>query len=151
MGLRWLWLRFDELTRDQLYQILGLRERVFIVEQKCVYPDIDGRDVHAHHLLGLDGAGALVAYLRLVAPGHRYAEPSIGRVVTDPGVRGHGFGHALMREAIRRAEEAYPGMPIRMSAQRYLERFYTGHGFVALGDPYDEDGIEHREMVRNPR
>jgi ElaA protein len=151
MGLRWLWLRFDELTRDQLYQILGLRERVFIVEQKCVYPDIDGRDVRAHHLLGLDGAGALVAYLRLVAPGHRYAEPSVGRVVTDPAVRGRGFGHALMREAIRRAEEAYPGMPIRMSAQRYLERFYTAHGFVAVGDPYDEDGIEHREMVRNPR
>jgi ElaA protein len=150
MGLKWLWLRFDELTRDQLYQILGLRERVFIVEQKCTYPDIDGRDVGAHHLLGLDGAGALVAYLRLVAPGHRYTEPSIGRVVTDPAVRGHGFGHALMREGIRRGEEVYPGMPIRMSAQRYLARFYAAHGFVAAGDPYDEDGIEHREMVRNP-
>ena len=151
MGLRWLWLRFDELTRDQLYLILGLRERVFILEQKCLYPDIDGRDVCAHHLLGLDGAEALVAYLRLVAPGHRYAEPGLGRVVTDPAVRRHGVGHALMREAIRRAEEAYPGMAIRMSAQRYLERFYAAHGFVAVGDPYDEDGIEHREMVRNPQ
>ena len=151
MGLRWLWLRFDELTREQLYQVLGLRERVFILEQECLYLDIDGRDVHAHHLLGLDAAGALVAYLRLVAPGHRYPEPSIGRVVTDPAARRHGYGHALMREAIRRAEELYPGLPIRMSAQRYLERFYAAHGFVPAGEPYDEDGIEHREMVRLPR
>lgn len=151
MSLRWLWLRYDELTRDQLYQILGLRERVFIVEQHCVYPDIDGRDARAHHLLGLDGAGAIVAYLRLVAPGHRYVEPSIGRVVTDPTVRRHGFGHALMKEAIRRAGEVYPGMPIRMSAQRHLEQFYAAHGFVPVGNPYDEDGIEHREMVRNPQ
>ena len=151
MGLRWLWLRFDELTGEQLYQVLGLRERVFIIEQKCLYIDIDGRDAHAHHLLGLDTTGALVAYLRLVAPGHRYPEPSIGRVVTDPVGRGHGYGHALMSEAIRRAEEIYPGLPIRMSAQRYLERFYAAHGFVPVGESYDEDGIEHREMVRIPR
>jgi ElaA protein len=151
MDLGWLWLRFDELTRDQLYQILALRERVFIVEQKCLYNDIDGRDVHAHHLLGVDPDGALVAYLRVVAPGYRYAEPSIGRVVTDPSVRRLGYGHTLMKEGIRRAEGVYPGRPIRLSAQRYLEAFYMAHGFLPQGDPYDEDGIGHREMVRHPR
>jgi ElaA protein len=92
-----------------------------------------------------------VAYPRVVAPGHRYAEPSIGRVVTDPSVRRLGYGHGLMEEGIRRAEGAYPGRPIRLSAQRYLEGFYMAHGFQPDGDPYDEDGIEHREMVRHPR
>jgi len=151
MGLTWLWLRFDELTREQLYQILALRERVFIVEQKCLYQDVDGRDARARHLLGLDAAGALAAYLRVVAPGHRFPEPSIGRVVTDPAARRQGCGHALMREGIRRAERLYPGQPIRISAQRYLEGFYATHGFVSVGDPYDEDGIEHRAMVRPAR
>jgi ElaA protein len=151
MGLQWIWFRFDELTRDQLYQVLSLRERVFVLEQKCLYNDIDGRDVHAHHLLGTDPAGVLLAYLRVVAPGHRCAEPSIGRVVIDPSVRRLGYGHRLMKEGIRRAEELYPGRPIRLSAQRYLEGFYGAHGFLPEGDPYDEDGIEHREMVRHPR
>jgi ElaA protein len=150
MGLRWLWLRFDELTIDQLYRILALRERVFVVEQECLYHDIDGRDAHSHHLLGIDAAGSLVAYLRLVAPGYRFPEPSIGRVVTDRAARRQGWGHALMNEGIRRAEEIYPGQPIRISAQRYLEGFYASHGFGPAGTPYDEDGIEHIEMVRTP-
>jgi ElaA protein len=151
MELRWLWLRYDELTRDQLYAVLGLRERVFVVEQRCAYRDIDGRDPRAQHLLGLDPSVGLTAYLRLVEPGGRFAEPSIGRVVTDPEARNRGLGHALMREGIRRAEMVYPGQPIRLSAQDHLRRFYEAHGFVAVGDPYDEDGITHREMVRYPR
>lgn len=151
MGLRWLWLRFDDLTLEQLYQVLDLRERVFVIEQKCLYRDIDGLDVQARHLLGVAATGKLVAYLRLLAPGQRFPEPGIGRIVTDPAVRGEGHGRALMEEGLRRAEELYPGMPIRMSAQRYLEQFYAAYGFEPVGDPYDEDGIEHREMVRRPR
>lgn len=151
MALSWTWLHFEELTREQLYQILALRERVFIVEQKCAYQDVDGRDAHACHLLGTDATGALVAYLRLVAPGYRFPEPCIGRVVTDSAVRGKGYGHMAVEEGIRRAEQDYPGQAIRISAQRYLEGFYSTHGFVVTGEPYDEDGIEHREMIRSPQ
>jgi len=146
-------LRFDlyaweEITRDVLYELLALRQLVFHVEQSCAYRDLDYADQPAHHLLGFAGDDRLVAYARLIPPGVKYAEPSIGRVVSHPEVRRTGAGRALMAEAILRAEALYGRVPVRIGAQRYLERFYASFGFQVAGEPYDEDGIAHIEMVR---
>jgi ElaA protein len=131
--------------------MLALRQRVFIVEQHCAYQDADGRDAGARHLLGWDGARAeapLLACARVFPPGVRYAEASIGRIATAPEVRGRGYGRLLTQEAIRRCAELFPGAAIRLGAQRRLEEFYRELGFVTASEPYDEDGIEHVEMVR---
>jgi ElaA protein len=149
--LIWQWSRFDDLRPRELYAVVQLREAVFIVEQKCPYPDADGRDPDAWHLLGwLRGAAAerLVAYARVFEPGMRYAEGSIGRVVTAPDTRRYGFGKALMAEALRRIETLAPGQAIKLAAQRYLENFYTEFGFRTASTPYEEDGIIHVDMLR---
>lgn len=130
-----------------------LRESVFIVEQNCPYPDADGRDPNAWHLLGWVGAGAdrrLVAYARIFEPGVRYTEGSIGRIVTAPAVRGTGVGRALMDEALRRVESLAPGQRIKIAAQQRLEDFYIGFGFTTVSAPYQEDGIMHVDMIRQP-
>lgn len=150
----WQWLAFDELSGADLYQVLALRQDVFVLEQQCLYPDLDGRDQEAWHLLGwqsTDGQRRLAAYLRCFAPGVRYAEMSLGRVLTAPAARGTGIGKRLLELGIDHAERAHPGHPIRIGAQRYLERFYQGFGFVTISTPYDEDGIEHVDMVRAAR
>jgi ElaA protein len=138
---------FDALTAPELYDVLALRQRVFVVEQACAYLDCDGKDRQAVHLLGRAPDGALVAYARLLPPGVSFAEASIGRVVTDRAVRRAGLGRALMNEAIARASGLFGG-PLRIGAQRYLERFYAELGFVVEGEPYVEDGIPHVEMWR---
>jgi ElaA protein len=143
----WRWLAFDELSGQQVYDILRLRGRVFIVEQACPYLDPDGVDPFCWHGLGRLN-GALVATARVVPPGIKYAEPSIGRVVSAPEVRRMGVGWALMREAIAQVEARYPGQAIRIGAQQYLAQFYGALGFVAVTAPYDEDGIPHLEMLR---
>ena len=147
----WQWSRFSELTPADLYAVVRLREAVFIVEQNCPYPDSDGRDPDAWHLLGWEersSGRALVAYARIFEPGLRYDEGSIGRVVTAPDVRGTGRGRALMAEALRRFDLLAPGQPIRIAAQRRLEDFYLGLGFKTVSDPYEEDGIIHVDMLR---
>jgi ElaA protein len=147
----WQWSRFSELTTADLYAVVRLREAVFIVEQNCPYPDSDGRDPNAWHLLGWEersSGRALVAYARIFEPGVRYDEGSIGRVVTAPDVRGTGKGRALMAEALRRFDSLAPGQPIRIAAQRRLEDFYLGLGFRTVSDPYEEDGIIHVDMLR---
>lgn len=144
--LTWTLTPFAELSPQRLYEALALRQRVFVVEQACAYLDCDGHDPSALHLLGSDDRGVLVAYARLLPPGTTYREASIGRVVTDASVRRAGAGRALMREAIARARATWGG-PIRIGAQRYLERFYRELGFVPDGEPYDEDGIPHVRMV----
>ena len=143
----WQWLRFAELGVDNLYDALQLRSRVFVLEQGP-YLDADGVDRQAWHLLGRDGQGPLVAYLRLVDPGARYTEPSIGRVVTAIEVRGTGVGRALMIEGVAGCGRHWPGWAVRISAQAHLERFYNGLGFVRTGDDYLEDGIAHVQMLR---
>lgn len=143
----WIWSRFDELGVDRLYDALALRCRVFILEQGP-YLDPDGLDRKAWHLLGLDSAGVLQAYLRVVDPGQKYAEPSIGRVVTSPEARGSGLGRELVGQGVRRCVGAFPGQGIRISAQAHLERFYGSFGFATVGPPYLEDGIPHLEMLR---
>lgn len=143
----WSWSRFAELGVDGLYDALALRCRVFILEQGP-YLDPDGVDRVSWHLLGRDGRGELAAYLRVVDPGHKYAEPSIGRVIVAPEHRGTGLGRALMREGIAGCERLWPGLGVRISAQAHLQRFYGSLGFAAVGEPYLEDGIPHLEMLR---
>ncbi len=147
MSLCWVWSRLGELAPEQIHAVFGARQAVFVLEQTCLYPDIDGLDLDSWHLLG-SNAGVLCAYLRVVPPGRKYKEPSIGRVLTVSSVRAKGYGQALMREGIRRTEHCYPNVGIRISAQCYLRRFYENLGFVTVGEPYDEDGIAHQEMLR---
>jgi len=149
--VRWSWTRFAGLGVDGLYDALAMRCRVFILEQGP-YLDPDGLDRHSWHLLGRrqeDPAdGALQCYLRVVDPGRKYAEPSIGRVITAPEVRGRGVGEALMVEGLARCDAAWPGQGIRISAQARLAPWYQRLGFQPLGDTYLEDDIPHVEMLR---
>lgn len=147
MGLNWTWSRFAGLGVDNLYDALALRCRVFVLEQGP-YLDPDGLDRASWHLLGRDAMGVLHAYLRVVDAGAKYDEPSIGRVVTSPEARGSGLGRALVAEGVARCETAWPGRPIRISAQSHLERFYGGFGFVRAGEDYLEDDIPHCQMLR---
>jgi ElaA protein len=143
----WTWQRFEGLGVDNLYDALQLRSRVFVLEQGP-YLDADGLDRQSWHLLGRDITGTLVSYLRIVDPGVKFDEPSIGRVVTSPETRGGGSGRALMTEG---CERLWPGRGIRISAQAHLERFYGSLGFVRVGPNYGEDNIPHVEMLRGPR
>jgi ElaA protein len=147
--LNWTCTRFKELGVDNLYDALALRCRVFVLEQGP-YLDPDGIDRRAWHLLGRDAAGTLQAYLRIVYPGVKYAEPSIGRVITSPERRGTGLGRRLFAEGVARCLALWPGQGIRISAQSHLERFYGGWGFRRVGDDYLEDNIPHLEMLRSP-
>ncbi|HET9470405.1 MAG TPA: GNAT family N-acetyltransferase [Usitatibacter sp.] len=143
----WRFARFDELSPREIHDLYRARAAAFVVEQGCAFQDLDGADPECWHLLGHEGS-ELVAYARLVPPGVKFAEPSIGRVVTTQAARGTGRGRALMAEALARAEKLWPGRPIRIGAQHRLERFYEEFGFVTSSAPYDEDGILHVEMVR---
>ena len=145
--MNWLWCRFGDLGVDNLYDALALRCRVFILEQGP-YLDPDGVDRQSWHLLGRDAQGALQAYLRVVDPGVKYEEPSIGRVITAPESRGTGLGRVLFGEGVARCAVAWPGQGIRISAQAHLERFYGTYGFARVGESYLEDDIPHLEMVK---
>jgi ElaA protein len=147
--LQWRWCRFDGLSVDELYDLLALRCRVFVLEQGP-YLDPDGLDRRAWHLQGRDADGTLQACLRAVDPGAKYAEPSIGRVVTAPEVRGTGLGRALMNEGLACCAAQWPERAIRISAQARLLRFYESLGFVADSAQYLEDGIAHLQMLRRP-
>lgn len=145
--ISWRCAPFEELTPREIHDMLQARSAAFVVEQNCVFLDIDGIDPQCWHLVGYLG-GALVATARLVPPGTKFAEPSIGRVVTTSAVRGTGVGRALMREAIAHAERLWPSEPLRVAAQVHLERFYESLGFVATPQRYVEDGIPHVDMLR---
>ena len=150
----WRCKPFDSLTTAELYSLLQLRTEVFVVEQNCVFQDMDGADHLAAHLLGmqtLDGNGdTMAAYARLFPPGIKFAEASIGRVITRNSARGTGLGHTLVREAMARVAAMWGVQPIRIGAQARLKAFYSQHGFVDVGIPYVEDGIDHLEMVWKP-
>jgi ElaA protein len=152
LTVTWQCCPFNELTVGELYAVMEVRQRVFVVEQKCAYLDADGSDHLAHHLLGWrntpDGL-LLAAYARLFPPGVKFAEASIGRVLTHPSARGDGLGKALMAEAIQRIVEADWGGPIRLASQLYLEGFYEGFDFRRVGEPYLDDGIWHLDMLRD--
>lgn len=147
----WQWSSFADLPNTDLYEMLAQRQNVFVLEQQCLYQDLDGYDQDAWHLLGwqvIDGKRQLAACLRVIAPGVKYPEMSIGRVLSTSVARGSGIGRALLAEGIARAEQLYPGHRLRIGAQQYLESFYGSFGFQTVSEPYDEDGIMHVEMLR---
>ena len=146
--IHWHWSRFDGLTRDDVYDLLALRARIFVVEQACAYLDPDGLDRDAWHLLGRGEDGRLLASVRVVDPGRKFEAPSIGRVVVDASQRGTGLGHVLMAEALRRCEETWPGAANRIGAQAHLQGFYGRHGYRTVSEVYLEDDIPHVDMER---
>ncbi|MBX4966357.1 ElaA protein [Rhizobium binae] len=140
---------FDEFSARELYDLLRMRVDVFVVEQSCPYPELDGKDVDALHLRLME-SGKLLASARILKP-HEPQEPSkIGRVVVSPAHRGRRLGDALMSEAISACERLYPERAIALSAQAHLRRFYESFGFVVASEEYLEDGIPHIDMVRQP-
>jgi ElaA protein len=146
--ISWRLAQFDELSPREVHDIFQARIEVFVVEQKCVFQDLDGLDPVCWHLTG--ATGQLVAYCRLVPPGTKFTEPSIGRVLTTGSARRAGAGRELMRRAVDHATRLWPGRVLRIGAQQYLQHFYGEFGFVTASEPYDEDGIAHVEMVRAP-
>ncbi|MEO7982521.1 MAG: GNAT family N-acetyltransferase [Bacteroidota bacterium] len=143
----WICKKFDDLSAQELYAIMQLRNEVFVVEQNCVYQDADNKDTSCHHLMGWKGDSQLVAYTRLLPPGLAYPEPSIGRVVTSPAARGGGIGRELMKKSIDRVYLLYGEIPIKIGAQLYLLTFYTSLGFQQTSEIYLEDNIPHVEML----
>lgn len=138
---------FDQLTIDELYQILRLRSEVFVVEQDCVYQDVDNKDQKALHVIGVKN-DEIVAYTRIFKPGDYFDNVSIGRVVVRQNQRKYGLGKRIMQASLATIEERFPNKPIEISAQTYLLKFYTELGFNAFGDEYLEDGIPHRRMLK---
>lgn len=147
IDIDWACVPFNELTGKDVYDMLYLRNLVFVMEQNCVYLDTDGKDFHSWHLLGRH-EGNVVAYARLLPAGISYKELSIGRVVCAPEVRRTGVGRRLMKQAIAEMQRINGYGAIRISAQCYLEKFYGDFGFESEGDTYLEDGLPHIEMCR---
>lgn len=148
--IAWQWARLHDLSVTDLYAVMVARQRVFAVEQSCTFLDADGLDAYAWHLIGWPDHMArhgLAAYLRVVDPGHRFPEPSIGRVLTAADHRGIGLGRVLMKEGITRTEGTYPAASIRIAAQYRLEPFYASLGFRTVSPIFEEDGIAHVEML----
>lgn len=146
--LRFSCLPFEALTPRELYDIMVLRQEVFVVEQNCPYLDADGKDLNAWHLLARDGHGSLVAYTRLLPEGISYpGYTSIGRVVSAGAARGTGAGRMVMQRSIELCRHLFGDAPIKIGAQTYLLRFYESLGFRSTGKEYLEDGIPHTEMV----
>jgi len=141
--------KFDALTGKELHDLFALRAAVFVVEQDCVYQDIDGKDQDAFHVLGKQG-DKLIAYARLLEKGASYPDfLAIGRVVVADAYRGNSVGHDLFRFCLQELNERYPKEAIKISAQAHLEQFYKQHGFQKTGAPYLEDGIPHIGMIKN--
>lgn len=138
---------FSELTTSQLYEILQIRAAVFIVEQDCVYQDIDGKDQKALHMLGYD-TGVLVAYTRIFKAGDYLPKASIGRVLVHMDHRKNAYGREIMQASIQAVNSRFKSLEIEISAQTYLLEFYQSLGFIAIGDGYLEDGIPHIKMLR---
>jgi len=151
--LEWQWHTFSELSGNDLYAILALRQMVFVVEQQCPYLDCDGEDLRAQHLVGWLGEGKNrrpLAYLRVLQPERENDPAHIGRLLTHPEFRGQGMGRELLQRAIAWIADILPMTPIEISAQHYLLDFYRGHGFEPTSAIYLEDGIPHMAMKRQP-
>lgn len=144
--INWSFKPFGQLTPAELYAILRLRSEVFVVEQNCVFLDMDNKDPYCEHIMAWQGP-LLAAYSRIVPAGISYVESSIGRIVTSPAARGTGIGRDLVVKSIEYLYTLYGRCDIRIGAQYYLEKFYTSFGFVQKGEIYLEDGIEHIEML----
>ena len=151
-AVSWTCKAFNDLSNVELYQIMAARSAVFVVEQNCVYQDADFADFDCYHLAawlpGDDAGQTLAAYVRLLPPGLKFAEASIGRVLTSQIARRQKLGAILMTRAIAECQALFGVVPLRIGAQQYLEHFYRRMGFVTVSDLYDEDGIPHIEMLR---
>ncbi|MFT4532712.1 MAG: ElaA protein [Saprospiraceae bacterium] len=142
-------LSFDKLSNNQLYELLQLRQEVFIVEQDCPYLDADDNDQASYHILGIDADGKLQAYTRIMPPGSSYEKySSIGRVITSSAIRGQKQGVPLMQFSIDKTIEYWPNHSIKISAQTYIVKFYNSLGFKEVGEEYLEDDLPHIAMIR---
>lgn len=159
--LDWTWHAWPQLDPDTLYAFLKLRSDIFVVEQNCVFPEMDGLDPRCTHLCGRDAAGRLLVYLRLVPPGlerrtHQVEGerpalpdgPALGRLVVAAEARGRGLARAAVAEGLRACGLRFHGQPVRLSAQQHLEPFYASMGFERRGEAYLEDGIWHVDMLK---
>lgn len=148
---QWVCKTFQELSVNELYSLLRLRSEVFVVEQNCVFLDLDNKDQYCYHIMGWDGNN-LVAGTRLVPKGVSYPDyHSIGRVINSIDYRGLGLGKELMEYSIEKCIEYFGNGPIKIGAQLYLKKFYESLGFEQSSEVYDEDGIDHIEMIRQPQ
>ena len=148
-NLRWKCKRFQQLDNHQLYELIKLRVNIFVVEQKCSYPELDDKDRHidTHHLTAYDASG-LIAYARLLPPGLSYPDASVGRFAVEQSVRNQGVGKLLMEKSLEEIDKIWPGRAIRISAQAHLRKFYEKFNFIRVSESYLEDGIPHIEMLR---
>jgi ElaA protein len=137
---------FSELSTTELYKILQLRQDVFIIEQNCIYADLDNVDLNCYHLMMIKNS-ELICYCRIIAPGIKYKSSSIGRVIVRPKYRGNKLANSLMKESISCCRKAWKNFGISISAQAHLKDFYSSLGFKQQGEIYDEDGIPHLKMV----
>ncbi|MET0387707.1 MAG: GNAT family N-acetyltransferase [Polyangiales bacterium] len=151
--IRWQWCALPELSAAEIYAVMEARARVFVVEQRCAYLDLDGYDLAAQHLVAWSSTSStdVAAYLRVLAPSTKYAERSIGRVITSAAFRGQGLGRELMARGVEQLDQLFPTQPIRIGAQAHLAAFYGSFGFTRASEPYIEDGIPHIEMYRAGR
>lgn len=148
MDIKWQIKPFEALSVNELYDILRLRSEIFVVEQNCVYLDLDGKDKLALHLFG-EYDGKIVAHSRLFKPGISFDNSSIGRVVVAANYRNKKWGHELIREAISGIKDHFGESQITIGAQLYLKKFYESHGFIQTSEMYLEDDIPHIEMKKN--
>jgi putative acetyltransferase len=159
-GIEWVAMPFHALDPAVLYRILALRASIFMIEQECLYQDLDGQDPQGLHVVGIRPWGAtgssratmfdVIATARILSPGTCFDDPSIGRMCLAQPFRQHGLGKTLLGFAVQTARQAYPGLPLRMSAQAHLVNFYKAAGFQQVSEPYLEDGIPHIEMLLAP-
>lgn len=146
--VNWAWHRFAALSAEALYDILRLRQDVFMLEQSSLYADIDGRDPQASHLTGREGGGGLLAYARMFPATASTATVTMGRFVVAREVRGLGLARAMMDQCLHWLTTHAPASPVRISAQHHLANFYAGYGFCTAGEPYDDAGVRHIDMIR---
>lgn len=138
--------KFNELTLEELYEILKLRSEVFVVEQNCIYNDIDGKDLTSSHIM-IKENGKIKAYLRALQPGVSYEDASLGRVLVSPDARGKGYAKAIVTKGVEYISNNFNTTKITIGAQEYLKNFYSEIGFKPISEVYDEDGIPHLDMT----
>ena len=147
-AVRFHWHAWAALDTHTLYDFLRLRVDIFVVEQRCAYPELDGLDPQCRHLCVHDADGALVGYLRLLPPGLKAPQPALGRLVVAASHRGSGLGRRILQEGLRECARRHPGQAAFLSGQQHLQAFYESAGFRTISEPYLEDGIPHVDMLR---